>query len=177
MADKADGASLWMDKPFMSLIHQYPKDPPLDLFSEEDPPLGLLFEEDPPLDLVPGKQEASCAKRKAPYKDVPREEFLKITEKICKNLKGIQGAKGINPKIKEDMNPLRTKSHRKNGCQLLFNFYYLFLHFLFFYLFHVIKWRDLSSLCFNLSRPLLGLLFCFLLNLYLLLEKALLIIE
>lgn len=52
MADRADRAYLRMDQPFAGLIHQDPKDPPLD----------LSFEEDPLLDLMSGLMKASCGK-------------------------------------------------------------------------------------------------------------------
>lgn len=41
---------LWMDQPFIGLIHQIPGDPPLD----------LLPEENQSLDLAPGLLKASC---------------------------------------------------------------------------------------------------------------------
>ncbi|RWR97611.1 hypothetical protein CKAN_02705500 [Cinnamomum micranthum f. kanehirae] len=58
--EQADRANLWMDQPFLGLIHQYHGDPLLDLLSEEDPLFDLFSEEDSPLDLVTSWLKASC---------------------------------------------------------------------------------------------------------------------
>ena len=96
-----------MDQPLIGLIHQDHGDPPLNLSSDEDPLSYLTY----------GSQKASCGR----HEEGPAlgcatgivikfisvrtkcERLLKIKEKISKNLIEIEGPKGINTKIKEDI--------------------------------------------------------------------------